>query len=440
MYMAVIVSMVIIFGCGFAAGAYFVFRQKTKIPKDIETSLKEAVVVPAAFNRPSETDIIQKIRAETMEKKILYEEELSLIFRMGQEMFSNVSIENIAKVVVENVISLTNAEICTLLLEDRATGEFSPAYSQGVKKEFLDKMRFKKGESISGWVVANQEVLIKYDIENDQWFKNQNKGEYFIHSLISIPLLMKDRVIGVLNLSNKKLKQQFTEEEISFLKGLTTEASLALQNATLYEQVQESYLRTITALAFALDARDSYTRQHSENVTKYAVAIAQELKLRPPEIDRIRRAGLLHDIGKIGIRDGVLLKPSKLNEEEYNDIKHHPSKGEAIVSALPFLKEEAKMIRQHHERYDGKGYPDGIAGEAIEFGARILAVADSFDAMVEDRIYRKALELPKAFEELKKNSGKQFDPAVSDALIRVLQHNPGFLSKQSSAPPVKTPL
>jgi len=419
---------------GFFIGALVIYKFRKKEPKKKPIDIYNPPPAAAASRQlafSSETDTIQKIRADTLEKKILYEEELSLVFRMGQEMFSNVNIENISKVMVDNVTKLTNSEICTLLLEDRKTLEFAPIYGKGVKKEFLDKMRFKLGESISGWVMEKGELFVIYDIENNVWFKEQNRGEYFVYSLVSIPLMTKNRVIGVLNLSNKAAKQKYTEEEIAFVKGMANQAAVAIQNANLYEQVQDNYLRTITALAFALDARDSYTRQHSENVTKYSVAIAQQLNLSIKEIDCIRRAGLLHDIGKIGIRDGVLLKPTKLNDEEYNDIKNHPAKGETIVNALPFLKEEAKIIRHHHERFDGKGYPDGIAGEKIEMGARILAVADSFDAMVENRVYRKALDIAVAFDELKKNSGTQFDPGVVDALIKVIEKNPGFLDKKS---------
>lgn len=420
-FLLIILSFVL----GFVLGVLFVFKKKPKIPKDIETSLKQATVTPPPKpSPPTESELIQKMRADTIEKKILYEEELSLIFNMGREMFSSISFENIARSIAESANKIINAQILTILLEDKTTEYLFPIYSQGVAQELIDKMRFKRGESISGWVAANNQLLVKNDIENDHWFKDQNKGEYFVNSLLSIPLSIKERVIGVLNLSNKKNQEPFGNDEIEFLKGLTTEASIALQNASLYEQIQDSYLRTITALAFALDARDSYTREHSENVTKYAVAIAQELNLKPSEIEHIRRAGLLHDIGKIGIRDGVLLKPSRLSEEEYNDIKRHPAKGEAIVSALPFLKEEAKLIRHHHERFDGGGYPDGISGLAIEKGARILAVADSFDAMVENRVYRQALGTTTACEELKKNKARQFDPEVVDALLRILDKNP----------------
>lgn len=414
--------LILSFILGFGVGAFAIYKQKRKVPKTVNP------ITPPAPPQPTESELSQKVRTDLMEKKILYEEQLSLIFKMGQQMFSNLSIENIAKVMCEDANKIINAEICTFLLEDKSTGYFAPVYSQGVKSEFVDRMRFKRGESISGWVALNNEILVRDNIEDDSWFRQQNKGEYFVNSLLSIPLSIKGEVIGVLNLSNKKPGQPFTDEEIAFLKGLTCEASIALQNVGLYEQLQENYLRTITALAFALDARDSYTREHSENVTKYAVAIAKEMNLRAFDIEHIRRAGLLHDIGKIGIRDGVLLKPTKLTAEEYGDIKSHPAKGEAIVSALPFLKEEARLIRHHHERYDGRGYPDGISGEGIEKGARILAVADSFDAMVENRVYRQALGLNATCEELKKNRDKQFDPEVVDALLRVLEKNPGFLT------------
>lgn len=431
-----IIVLTLFFILGLSVGSFIVFlalgRRKEKIPaapKDIETSLKEAIIKPPPEPPPpTESELIQKMRADTIEKKILYEEELSLIFRMGQEMFSSISFENIAKSIAESANKIINAEILTFLLEDKTTGFFVPIYSQGVNPELIEQMRFKKGESISGEVALKNQILIKNDIENDDWFKNKNKGEHFLHTLVSIPLSTKERVVGVLNLSNKRSQEPFTNEEIEFLKGLTTEASIALQSASLYEQIQESYLRTITALAFALDARDSYTREHSENVTLYATEIAQEMKLGPSEIEHIRRSGLLHDIGKIGIRDGVLLKPTKLSDQEYNDIKRHPAKGEAIVSALPFLKEEAKLIRHHHERFDGKGYPDGISGMAIEKGARILAVADSFDAMVENRVYRRALSIEAASLELKNNRGKQFDPEIVDALLKVLERNPNLVA------------
>jgi putative nucleotidyltransferase with HDIG domain len=291
-------------------------------------------------------------------------------------------------------------------------------------------MRYRPGESISGWVLLNNKLLVENNVEKSLWLKAQNKGECFLNTLLSIPLSTKEKVIGVLNLSNKRSGEPFTEENSDFLTGLVTEASIALQNASLYDQLQESYLESISALAFALDARDAYTKQHSENVTRYAVAIAEEMGLKHFQVEQIRKAGMLHDIGKIGIRDRVLLKPMRLSETEFDDIKQHTLKGEAIINALPFLKEEAKLIKHHHEKYDGTGYPEGLKGHAIEVGDRILAVADSLDAMISDRVYRKAPGIEFAREELKKQSGKQFDPEVVNAFLRLNEKNPDFFASK----------
>lgn len=428
--MPLLLLILLFFIFGFGVGFLVSHNKKPRQNINLERSLKEAKVIPKptpVYEAPT-AEISPNVRAEILEKKILYEEELALMFKMGQEMFSGITIETIAKNILETANKIINAQICTLFLEDKDTQELVAIYAQGPKQETVRSLRLKKGESLSGFVALKNELIIIEDVETNLWLKKQNQSEYFMKNLISIPLNTKDKAIGVLNISGKKTGQPFLEHEIEFLKGIATEASIALQNATLYEQIQENYLKTITALAFALDAKDSYTRQHSENVTKYAVSIAKELNLDASETEHIRRAGLLHDIGKIGIRDNVLLKPAKLSDEEYNDIKNHPNKGEAIVNALPFLKEEASLIKHHHEHFDGTGYPDKISGYDIERGARILAVADSFDAMIENRVYRKAIGINGAIEELKKNKGKQFDPEIVDAFLRILDKTPGKIN------------
>jgi putative nucleotidyltransferase with HDIG domain len=201
-------------------------------------------------------------------------------------------------------------------------------------------------------------------------------------------------------------------------------AAIAFQDSRLHEQIQEDYLKTMMTLAVILDARDPYTKRHSENVTRYSVAIAREMGFGSAQIETIRRSSLLHDIGKIGIRDDILLKPGKLSPEEFEQIKIHPLKSQEIVSSLPFLKEVALLVRHHHERFDGKGYPDGKSGEDIELGARIMAVSDSFDAMTTDRPYRKKLPLDQAVNELINCKGTQFDPKVVEHFISILKSNP----------------
>ena len=231
-----------------------------------------------------------------------------------------------------------------------------------------------------------------------------------------------------LSLSNKKLMKELAEENI-ILEKKVEERTKDLRD--LYHEMQATYLSTVKALAQVIEAKDRYTLKHSDNVTKYAVAIAEEMRFSLPEIEEIREASQLHDLGKIGIHDYILTKPSKLTEEEWEEIKLHSLRGAEILKPLTFLNGVIRLIRQHHERYDGIGYPDKLKGEEIVLGARIIAVADSFDAMISERPYRKAYSKEYAICELKKKSGTQFDPQVVATFLRALKKKAGILKRES---------
>jgi len=185
------------------------------------------------------------------------------------------------------------------------------------------------------------------------------------------------------------------------------------------KKIRASFLNAITALAYALEAKDIYTSGHSQRVTEISVAIARELGMPQDSIDKIRLAGLVHDIGKIGIRESVLNKPASLTDEESKHIKSHCEAGERILTPIVEDEEILKAVRHHHERYDGMGYPDGLRGEQIPLGARILAVADTFDAMTSERPYRAAMSDEAACAEIERCKGTQFDPEVADAFLRI---------------------
>jgi len=202
-----------------------------------------------------------------------------------------------------------------------------------------------------------------------------------------------------------------------------TDLNLNLENKVKEKtaQLKKTYLDVIHALAFAIDEKDPYTHDHSKNVARYAIAIGKEMGLSEEEINIIERASLLHDLGKIGTPDYILTKPGKLSPQEWEEIKQHPLKGAKILEPLEFLNGESKLILQHHERFDGKGYPNGIKGKSISLGARIIAIADSFDAMIRERSYRKALTNQETITKLKKGAGMQFDPEVVFAVLSVLR-------------------
>lgn len=187
------------------------------------------------------------------------------------------------------------------------------------------------------------------------------------------------------------------------------------------KELSDAYMQTIETLRTVVETRDKDTKGHSERVSVLARAIAEELQLPEEEIEKIRVAGLFHDIGKIGVRDAVLLKNGPLTDDEYTEIKRHPAEGEKILSAYTEFKEILPIVRSHHERFDGRGYPDGICGKEIALGARIMTVADSFDAMISNRAYRRGLSFDVVMAELRRNSGAQFDADIVKALENVVE-------------------
>jgi len=201
----------------------------------------------------------------------------------------------------------------------------------------------------------------------------------------------------------------------------------------LYRDMRQNYVETIQSLAQAIDAKDHYTMGHSERVAYYSVEIARVLGWRQSELEQLFFTALLHDIGKIGISEEVLNKAGRLTIEERSAITKHAELGAVIVSKVSFLREEAKYIRHHHEHYSGLGYPAGLSGESIPLGARIIAVADSFDAMTSRRVYHSPRSAYEAVEELKNCSGTQFDPKVVDAFLKVIEAQSDILTSAQEA-------
>ncbi len=240
-----------------------------------------------------------------------------------------------------------------------------------------------------------------------------------ICSLMIVPLKIRDKIFGVASAFSFSEKKQFNEKDVYYMSFITQKAASAIENIALYENIYDNLFSTLYAFVTALEVRDLYTRKHSTRVAKYAHMIAEEMKCTEEELDIINFAGSLHDIGKIGIRDDILLKPGRLTDEEYEKIKEHPVIGADIISKLGLWDREMEIIRHHHERYDGKGYPDGLKGDATPKLARILCVADSFDAMVSERAYRKKMDRSQVIEIIKSNSGTQFDPEVVKAFLEV---------------------
>jgi len=228
-------------------------------------------------------------------------------------------------------------------------------------------------------------------------------------------------MIGVLNADKRRSGGRFDAHQLKLLYIFASQVAVSVENIRLHENLKEKLLNAVSTLAMALEAKDAYTRGHSQRVSHYSVQIARELGLHEREIEAIRLAGLLHDIGKIGIRDEILHKAGRLTEEEWKQIRKHPEVSVSILSRIPDLKGILKIIRHHHEHYNGKGYPSGLAGEQIPLGARILSVTDMLDALISDRPYREKITFMEAVEEIRKVSGTQLDPRIVEALDGIVE-------------------
>ncbi len=240
-----------------------------------------------------------------------------------------------------------------------------------------------------------------------------------------VPLTLRDRVVGVIHVSNRVDGNDFTPHDLEVLSMLANQAAVALENSSLHNELHELFVSSITALANAIDARDPYTRGHSERVAQYAVRLGERLGMDQRELDFLQYAALLHDVGKIHVRDEILNKPGRLTSEEFAVMKRHPEYGAAIMTPVRAFQKIIPFMFYHHEKYDqGGGYPIGLSGQAIPREARIIAIVDAYDAMTSNRPYRNAMAVEEATRELLRYAGTQFDPALVDAFLHLLQEDP----------------
>ena len=313
---------------------------------------------------------------------------------------------------------LLNTEAASLLLVDRERGELYFEVALGEKGKKVKKIRLKSGQGIAGWVAENGKPLIIQDVYKDPRFFNgvDNKTDFVSRNMICVPVQSKNNILGVLQAINR-IDGEFSEEDLQWALILSNQIAGAIENANLYEQLRDTFIGTVMSLAESLDKRDAYTGGHTRRVRDYSLAIGSKLGLNQNKLESLRLAAILHDIGKMGVPDNILLKNGPLEPEEFESMKRHPKYGAEILSHIKSLSDAIEGVKSHHEKYDGSGYPEKLKGEDIPLLGRIILVADTFDAMTSDRSYRKALSFETAVAELERFSGILFDPAVVVAFM-----------------------
>lgn len=342
---------------------------------------------------------------------------LRALYEFAGETLTAQSPKELSEKVVSFMRRTLRPQRCAVLLYDRKRGVFkvTSRYCGG------DHNDFSPSRTIAERVFNENVAVLSFDARRDERFSgNESIRLQDIRSVMGAPVGSHSRVLGVCYVDNLTSDRNFTEEELDFLTAVARQAGMALENLYLIDEQRRMLESFIHTLAASIDARDDSTSGHSARVAAYSMGLARTMGLDQAQSRMIYYAGLLHDYGKIGTRDDVLLKPGKLTAEEYEHVKEHPLHTLKILSKIRFPEEWASIplvAAAHHERWDGTGYPDGLRGEEIPLGSRIIAVADAYDALVEDRVYSKGVEVDVAIEQIKKASGTFFDPMVVEALI-----------------------
>ena len=401
--------------------------------------------------KPFTPDELKTALSQALEKRCLMRENsrllvLTPLLKLSKRLSSAKDLPGLLSLTVDTLAKETQADNIALMLRNEETQELFIGASHGLPNGTLDVARR---------VVQNRKPLLLPAMAHLQPQIQGKISENGIESILCLPLLVKGKVIGAIALAKLAGKEPFKQSDLELLSMLCDHIAMAIENVKLFDRVakhehelevmheelewrtkvlnersrelESAYLEVVKTLSLTVEARDPYTRGHSERVTQIARQIASKMNLSQKEVEMLDIVGRLHDIGKVVIRDEILVKPAVLTPNERAEIQRHPTKAVEMLRFLTFLKDAFPIIEHHHEHYDGKGYPSGLKGQQIPLGARILAVADAYDALTSERPYRPAMSNVQAVEILKGNAGTQWDPMVVETFLSVLE--------QSSAKP-----
>ena len=337
---------------------------------------------------------------------------LAAIYRANQIISSERDLQKLFRRVMDQIFTLIPAHNGVILLKDEKTGELITEYVKSGSKDAVIS------STIVNRAFHNGEAVITYDAADDARFESgasiiaQN-----ISSAMCTPLMHQSERLGVIYVDTRGTTNAFKRGDLEMLVAFSGPAAIAIKNAQYVHHLERAYHDTLIAIADLVSMRDHYTVGHTWRVTNFALEIARVLGWNEEQLEACEMGGLLHDVGKIAVDDAVLRKPGQLTDEEYAHMRVHPERGAWMLQDIERLKPLVPYCLYHHERYDGKGYPFGLAGEAIPIEGRLIAVADTFDAITSNRPYRQGLPPHVAIAEIVEGRGTQFDPAIVDALL-----------------------
>lgn len=344
---------------------------------------------------------------------------LSLI-EVSRSMGATNRLDELLELVVNKACETLNTKISFLMLIKEK--ELRIVYSLGISEMTKQIFKTKVGEGVLGQAAAKHEVLSLNYKDNPNEMRIFSNSFERIKNMLCVPLISPQdkKLIGILGVANLLIGERFTEEHSGYLYTLATDASIFVRNRILFEELEKSYIEMIQALAQAVEARDPYTYGHIDRVKTLSVLLAQKLNASPSQVDLIKTAAILHDLGKLGTPDSILLKPGALTDDERKIMQEHVTKSADILRDISSLDPKVLgIVKHHHERYDGGGYPDGLKEDKIPLESQIISIADTYDAIITDRPYRKGLAPEEAISILKEVAGTQFNPKLVELFIEL---------------------
>jgi putative nucleotidyltransferase with HDIG domain len=346
-----------------------------------------------------------------------------MLQRLSQTTASLLNLDKLTNHILQEVIKTLHIESGAILIKASDNDNFLVIAEQ--KRDQHNLKDFRSDHPVIKWISQNNKTLSRNDVNLDAMFKSlwgeERRELEDFHAELFIPLNTKGEFVGLLIVGPKLSSQPYSQDDQLILSTLANQTAVAIDNARLYEELEDTFVQTIGALANAIDIRDTYTSSHSQKIADWAAAVARKMGLPPDQVRAIYWGGILHDIGKIGIPDEILKKPAKLNSHEWEIIKNHTIVGANLIAPIKKISHIAPLVEFSHERYDGLGYPHGIKGEEIPIGARIISVVDSYSAMRDERPYKKPFSYEQAIDELKRNSGTMYDPTIVDAFLDIIE-------------------
>lgn len=350
---------------------------------------------------------------------------LELLYEINRKVANITRLPDMLEQVIRMTQQVLNAEAASVLLFHESDHELYFEVASGPVRNSLRQVTLNTQYGIAGQVARTGKPLIVNDVARSTNFHKiiDDTTGFNTRSLVCAPLSVNHKILGVIEVLNKRDGSVFNERDMEAVVSVADTAAMAIENTRLHQTILEAYKYTITALAAATDAKDPYTRGHSQRVMEYSLKAGATLSLSHDEMETLEYAGILHDIGKIAIDSSILRKTGPLSNAEWELMHAHPAIGADLLKEIPFLEKAAELVLNHHEKYDGKGYPGGLKGEEIPLGARLIAAADAFDTMTTDRAYRSALSIDMAVKELNNCSGTQFCPVAVKALVAGLRLN-----------------